>query len=234
MAYPDLFGTVNEKEVAETTAQTGTVSGIMRAEEDVFIAIKTAFEEVASIFYYSPWIHIGGDEARIDQWKNCEASMKYCYEHKLSDEHELYGHCVSRCCQMILDLNRIPVVWEGFNESTNYMIPKETIVLSWESYYQTAPTLLRDGFKIINASWQPLYIVTPQRMWETEKILNWEKNRWEHWWKKSLATKSPIVTEDSSWILGGQLCVWGDRMQPKNAYAERSDMLRDEFYNYER
>ena len=109
------------------------------------------------------------------------------------------------------------------------MIPKETVVFSWESYYQTAPSLLRDGFKIINASWQPLYIVNPALMWSTEKILDWEKNRWEHWWEKSFAYNAPIVTEESPSILGGQICVWGDRMQPSNEYAPRCEMLRDEF-----
>ncbi len=228
-AYPDLFGTVGETEGAETTAETGGVSGIMRADEKTFSIMQQIFKEVTEMFYDSPWIHIGGDEAQIDQWANCEASMQYCAEHGLSDIHELYGHCVARFSQMILDMDKIPVVWEGFSEKTNPMIPKETLVFSWESYYQIAPSLLRGGFNIINASWQPLYIVHPQRMWPTEEILDWEKNRWNHWWEKSQATKAPIVTEESPAILGGQICVWGDRMQPSNGYAPRCDMLRDEF-----
>lgn len=228
-AYPDLFGTVSETEGAETTAETGGISGIMRAQEQSFDIMQDIFKEVTEVFYDSPWIHIGGDEAQIDQWANCEASMKYCTEHGLSDIHELYGHCVARFSQMILDMGKIPVVWEGFSEKTNPMIPKETLVFSWESYYQIAPSLLRGGFNIINASWQPLYIVHPQRMWPTEEILDWEKNRWNHWWEKSQATKAPIVTEESPAILGGQICVWGDRMQPSNGYAPRCDMLRDEF-----
>ncbi len=228
-AYPELFGPISEAEGAETTAETGGVSGIMRAQEQSFDIMQDIFKEVTEVFYDSPWIHIGGDEAQIDQWANCDASMKYCTEHGLSDIHDLYGHCVARFSQMILDMDRIPVVWEGFSEKTNPMIPKETLVFSWESYYQIAPSLLRGGFNIINASWQPLYIVHPQRMWPTEEILDWEKNRWNHWWEKSLATNAPIVTEKSPAILGGQICVWGDRMQPSNGYAPRPQMLRDEF-----
>ena len=37
------------------------------------------------------------------------------------------------------------------------------------------------------------------------------------------------MTEESPSILGGQICVWGDRMQPSNEYAPRCEMLRDEF-----
>lgn len=228
-AYPELFGTTTEDKGAETTAQTGIVSGIMRTQEQTFAIMQEVFREVAEVFVDSPWIHIGGDEAQIDQWNGCEASMQYCAANGLSDIHELYGHCVARFSRMILDLGRTPVVWEGFDEKTNAMIPKETVVFSWESYYQIAPSLLKGGFRIINSSWQPLYIVNPVRMWDPETILDWEKNRWEHWWEKSQACEKPIVTDRDPAILGGQICVWGDLMQPTNAYAPRHDMLRDEF-----
>ncbi len=230
-AYPELFGPINEEDGSQTSGTTGVVSGIMRMQEQSFEIMQQLFEEVTDLFYDSPWVHIGGDEAQIDQWSKCEASMKYCADHGLSDIHDLYGHCVARFSRMILDMGRVPVVWEGFSEKTNPMIPKETLVFSWESCYQIAPLLLKGGFKIINASWQPLYIVNPEKMWPTEKILDWEKNRWENWWENSLAYKSPIVTDKDPAILGGQLCVWGDKMQPINGYAPRHDMLREEFSN---
>lgn len=232
-AYPELFGSVQDSQFEETTAQTGVVSGIMRVQEQTFDLMRDIFKELAEVFYDSPWIHIGGDEASIGQWERCTASMEYCREHGLADAHELYGHCVARISQMILDLGRTPVVWEGFSEKTNHMIPKETLVFAWESYYQTAPSLLKGGFKIINASWKPLYIVSPSpsMMWPTEEILDWDKNRWQHWWKESKAYEKPLVVDKNSDILGGQMCVWGDKMQPTNAYAPRHDMLRDEFAN---
>ncbi len=231
IAYPELFGPMSEDEGEQTSASTDIVSGIMRMQEQSFEIMQQIFKEVAEVFYDSPWIHIGGDEAKLSQWEKCDASMKYCKEKGLSDVHELYGHCVARFSRMILDLGRTPLVWEGFDEKTNPMIPKETIVFSWESYYQIAPSLLKGGFKIINSSWEPLYIVTPQRMWPTDEILGWEKNRWDHWWEVSPASKAPIETPDSSSILGGQICVWGDHMQPSKAYAPRHDMLREEFSN---
>lgn len=234
LAYPELFGAINEDEGAQTSAIAGVVSGIMRVQEQTFNMMQQVYKEITEVFYDSPWVHIGGDEAQIDQWAKCEYSMKYCSDHGLSDIHELYGHCVARFSRMILDLGRIPVVWEGFGEETNSMIPKETVVFSWESYYQLPPSLLKGGFKIINASWKPMYIVTPEKMWPTEEILHWEKNFWDHWWENSPASKAPIVTEKSSSILGGQICVWGDKLQPSNGYAPRHDMLRDEFSNIQK
>ncbi len=228
-AYPQLFGTAPESSDAQTTAQTNVVSGVMRIQEEVFDILQRMFREVAEVFPDSPWIHIGGDEADIAKWETCTISNAYREAHGLADVHELYGHCVARISQMILDMGRIPVVWEGFSEKCNPLIPKETLVFAWESYYQLAPSLLKGGFEIINASWQPLYIVSPGLMWSPEKILDWEKNVWEHWWEKSPAHIAPIEVPQDAAVAGGQLCVWGDRMQPSQAYAPRHDMLREEF-----
>lgn len=148
----------------------------MRIDETVFDRLKVMFEEVAEVFIDSPWIHIGGDEANIALWKTCAVSEAYRVAHGIDDVHELYGHCVARLAQIILNMDRTPVVWEGFSEKCNDIIPKKTLVFAWESYYQTAPLLLRGGFEIINASWQPLYIVSPERMWDPDEILKWEKN----------------------------------------------------------
>lgn len=230
-AYPELFAPIYEAGDTPAAAFHHSNSEIMRTDEQAFAAISQVFNEVADVFYNSPWIHIGGDEAKLEQWERCKASMEYCSRNGITELHALYAHCVARVSQIILDLGRVPVVWEGFSEKYNHMIPKETLVFSWESYYQTAPSLLKDGFKIINSSWQPLYIVNPERMWPAETILDWEKNRWENWWERSLAYNAPIVTDKTPSILGGQLCVWGDKMQPSNGYAPRPSMLRDEFSN---
>lgn len=227
-AYPDLFGPLPESSGAETTVQTNQISGIMWGKEEAFDALKALFSETAEFFHSSPYIHIGGDEADISQWEKQEETGKFMALHGLKDVHHLYGYMVSEMSKMILDMGKIPVVWEGFSKDYNHMIPKETLVFAWESYYQVAPDLLEGGFQIINASWQPLYIVTPKPMWDPEVILDWEKNIWTHWWPKSFAHEKPIVVPPNDAILGGQLCAWGDKMY-KTKYAPRPHMLKDEW-----
>ena len=224
-AYPELF-------MVAPSAQGDNddkAMSIMRMDEPVFDIIKAMYAEVAEVFTESPWIHIGGDEADIAKWSTCKISEAYREAHGLKDTEGLYGHCVARLAQIVLDMGRTPVAWEGFSENCNDMIPKETLVFVWESLYQTAPPLLNSGFEIINASWQPLYIVSPERMWEPDEILDWEKNIWRNWFEKSAAYASPVVVPETSAIAGGQICAWGDKMQPFWAFAPRHDMLRDEF-----
>lgn len=225
-AYPDLFRVKPDSSSEETE-----ISSIMRLQETCFETLQAMYTEVAQVFVDSPWIHIGGDEANIAAWSTCPISDAYREEHGLKDVHELYGHCVARLARMVLDLGRIPVVWEGFSEECNHMIPKETLVFAWESYYQIAPALLRGGFEIINASWQPLYIVSPARMWDPDEILKWEKNIWRNWWEKSAAYAAPVTVPEDSPVAGGQICVWCDCMQPAFSNTPRQDMLREEFAN---
>ncbi len=228
-AYPNLFGTAPKTSSQDTTAQANIVSGIMRADEVTFDTLEKMFREVADLFSDSPWIHVGGDEAAIENWEECPVSVAYREAHGLKDVHELYGHYIARLCDIIIDLDRTPVVWEGFSKKCNRLVSKKALVFAWESYYQIAPDLLEGGFDIVNVSWQPLYVIPHGKMWDPEVILDWEKNVWNHWWEKSQATEKPIEVPKDAPIHGGQMCVWCDKMQPKVAYAPRHDMIREEF-----
>lgn len=230
-AYPEIFGPPPVKTDMQTTVQDHMISGIMQAEEKVFSTLKEMFSEVVEVFSNSPYIHIGGDEADIKKWDEFAPSVEYRKSKGLQNVHELYGHYVAEVCKIVLDLNKTPVLWEGFSEECNQMIPKEALVFAWESYYQLAPQLIKGGFKIINASWKPLYVVTPTFKWDPEVILDWEKNVWTHWWEESPASVSPISVDKDAPVLGGQLCSWGDRIHPDVAYAPRADMIKEEFYN---
>ena len=213
-AYPEIFGAQR---------------GLMSAKENTFNALKIAYQEIADAFPDSPWIHVGGDEARLPLWEECAETRAYCKEHGIEDVHKLYGHYILRLIETVKEVGRTPVVWEGFSKECNDMIPKDTLVFAWESLYQTAPDLLESGFCVLNASWQPLYVVTHSKMWPTEEILDWEKNRWQNWWDQSFAYEKPIVVSPDANIGGGQMCSWGDKMTPSAAYAPREEMIREEF-----
>lgn len=191
--YPEIFGT----------------GSVLPADEAVFEALKKCFEEIAGLFPYSPYIHIGGDEAKIDGWKICEKTQRYCAAHNIEGLQHLYAHYVQRCAEMIFDLGRTPIVWEGFRQKYNYLIPKDTLVISWENYYQTADELAKAGFTLINCSWKPLYIVSPSICWPASEILKWDTHQWNHKWELSSAYHGLRIDSNFK-VLGGQLCAWGD------------------------
>ncbi len=197
LKYGDVFGT----------------SGIMDASDDAFSALETIYREASELFPNSKYIHVGGDEAILGRWSDSEKTSSYMKENGIPDLVSLYGHYVGRICSYILKLGRIPIVWEGFGKSANGLVPKETLVISWENHYQSANDLVDSGFTILNASWRPLYVVSPWQKWSQSEILGWDKYSFDHWWEKSMAYEHGVSVPKTSPVDGGMLCAWGDYLK---------------------
>lgn len=195
--YPEVFGS----------------HGITDASEETFSALGTLYCEAASLFKYSDYIHIGGDEAVLGRWGDSERTKEYMKKNKISDFVELYGHYVGRICRAVLDMGKTPIVWEGFHKESNALVPKDALVIAWESHYQLAPELCEAGFEILNASWKPMYVVSPWQKWSQREILGWNKYTWDHWWEGSAAYKNKIVLDRGAPVRGGILCAWGDYLK---------------------
>ena len=212
--YPEIFALSLDKESGSSFVTEGgavvTADNIICAgSQRVDDAICALLGEICEMFPESPYIHIGGDEANIKAWSACNECVRYMAEHNLEDVYELYSDFVGRVARTVIALGRTPIVWEGFPNRGVQHIPKETIVVAWESYYQLANELLDNGFRVINGSWQPLYIVPSYKTrWGVEEILNWNVYNWQHWWSESAATRSPINVEPTDRVLGAQISAW--------------------------
>ena len=207
--YPELFGN----------------TGVLPACPEVFDALRVIFGEVAEMFPHSPWIHIGGDEASIGAWENCPRTQAYMKENGIADIHEMYAEYIRVLTEMIFDLGRTPVVWEGFGKAYNDRIDRRTVVIAWESYYQPAYDLAAAGFTLINCSWKPLYIVTPRTCWSPEEIAAHDPWKWDHWWEKSAAYPDGYRIDRKYPVLGCQICAWGDAIA---GWEDWEDGIRQE------
>ncbi len=213
-AYPEVFGN-NFKDGCKTTivTESGSVidSGniICAGNPKAMEGVAALMKEVIEMFPESPYIHIGGDEANIGAWNECEDCVQYMKDNNIEDEYELYSDFIGRVAQCILDNGKVPIVWEGFPVKGAERVPKETIVIAWESHYHMAYELLDEGFNIINCSWQPLYIVPGAGLrWNPYDIMAWNVYNWQHWWPNSVALLNPINVAPTDAVLGGQLCSW--------------------------
>ena len=194
--YPEIFGG----------------NGILCAEEKTFAALDVLYGELCDLFPDTPYVHIGGDEARIKHWLDCDGCRAWQEANGLKDEKEMYSEYVHRLTEMILSRGKTPVVWEGFPKEGNERIDKRTLVFSWENYYQPATDLAAGGFTLINAAWKPNYIVAPVTSWTPEEILDCDIYTFRHWWVKSVAFEKEIRLPETTPVIGGQLCAWGDRL----------------------
>lgn len=211
--YPEVFaneldgegGTIVTEEGVTVTARNIVCAGKASATEASVALLK----EIGELFPDAPYIHIGADEANIKAWNHCAACRNYMKAHHISDVYELYAEFAGRLARAVLEMGRTPIVWEGFPKQGAHHIPKETVVISWENKYNFTQDLLDDGFRIINCSWQPLYIVAnPDHRWGPRHLIDWNIHRWEHWWEHSAATLNPVCIQPTDQLLGAQVCCW--------------------------
>lgn len=204
--YPEVFAI---SPISQENGAPDAGSIVCGGRQETMDAIRTLLGEICEMFPDAPYIHIGGDEANIKAWNNCADCKAYMEQQGIKDEKELYSDFVSRVTRMVLDLGRTPIVWEGFPKEGADRIPRETIVVAWESYYHMVYDLLAAGFKVINAAWQPLYVVPRRELnWGPKELLNWNVYNWQHWWPNSSAYLNPIHVAPTEQVLGAQLCVW--------------------------
>ncbi len=216
--YPEVFGDRSTAEGGVFYNESGDVidnKALLCAGCDRAVnGVKTLLREITELFPEAPYIHIGGDEANIALWDQCEDCRAYMKENGIDDVYGLYSDYVGRIASYVLSLGKTPIVWEGFPEKGSEKIPPETIVISWENHYQTTEQLLKEGFRLINASWKPLYIVPSLCMpagdvyWNAKDIYEWNVYNWQHWWKHSSATLNPVTVAPTEQVIGAMLCAW--------------------------
>ena len=142
-----------------------------------------------------------------------EAEKDFMAKNNLIDHEDIYNYFIVRMNEIVKKHGKQTLVWEGFKGqgSENVPIPHDITVFAWESMYQRPDSLLKNGYTMINASWQPLYIV-PKRSWEPEYIYNWNIWRFENWWDKA-PSYNPIQLDSTTQIIGAQMCAWENKPQ---------------------
>lgn len=199
------------------------VSGYLGAiESDYEVAAPENYEKIGvivtdmmEVFASSPYFHIGGDESG--------AGRRLVPFLQAMNKH-------------VRKAGRRLMVWEGFHGAPTRALPAtgedHIIVMAWESTYNAPWDLLNAGYKLINASWRPLYVVgtgnpihpgaSSGRKFPPEEIYHWDKNTFMHWepGRPVYEDSGPRdeVEGDHEWsatligkenqIMGGQLLFW--------------------------
>ena len=211
--YPEIFG-VNNK-MLQTNPWKSNVINI--GSEKVYDAIDQLIGEIIEVFDTSPYFHIGGDEANLDLYKNVPEINSFMRKNNLgTDVHELFRYFLVRMNKIVKKHNKKMFLWEGFRREGKIEIPRDVVVFAFETMYHLPSHLIEDGFTVVNTSWTPLYLVNGgvkqprarRAVWSPEKIYSWNIWRWEHWWYKTPVYKNPMQLEETSQIIGGQMCSW--------------------------
>lgn len=105
----------------------GVFKDIYCPSEATFNFLQDVLTEVMEIFP-GKYIHIGGDEAPKDRWKESKLAQDMIRQHNLKDEHGLQSYFISRIEKFLNSKGRAIIGWDEILEGG--LAPNAT-VMSW-------------------------------------------------------------------------------------------------------
>lgn len=107
-----------------------TRSAFCASREENYALLDDILREVCELFP-SQYIHIGGDEVDMSQWKRCPDCIKLMADNKMSTTSELQRYFMSRLTDILAKYGKLPAVWnEAIDGGT---LDEQTLVYGWES-----------------------------------------------------------------------------------------------------
>ncbi len=178
------------------------------SKEGVWEFFEKLIKEVAELFPYSEYIHIGSDELefrdiaipRFCHWAECPDCAALREREGLSDMREEFYYVIERLHRIVKANGKKMMMWnDQIDVSKDVPISRDILIEFWRIANEgrgpregcTFEKLLEKGFKVVNAYY-------PYTYFDIEKYLSAEK----------LKTWTPFNEGYSEQIIGGEACAW--------------------------
>jgi len=209
--YADERGVTIVPEISGPGAHSGPLRGIWGRgntldvwNEKTYEGLSVLIGEAAAVFKSSPYIHLGGDEGVFKHLG--QSPEEKAYMESKGVKGGPLNYYLRRMDEIVKKNGKKTICWEGFGGDGGGL-PKDIIVMPYESQFNPADSLVKHGFSVINTAWKPLYVVNG-RKWEPEYIYDsWNMRLWEH----HVNLKCHIQLKESDPVIGAQLCAWEQR-----------------------
>ena len=152
-----------------------TRSAFCASREENYALLEDILREVCELFP-SKYIHIGGDEVDMSQWKRCPDCTKLMADNKMSATSELQRYFMSRLTDILAKYGKLPAVWnEAIDGGT---LNEQTLVYGWESVKECR-TSAAQGYQTVVMPGQYFYFDMKQSSREDghdwAAIFDWTK-----------------------------------------------------------
>ncbi len=171
-------------------------------------------DEMSATFDRSPYLHLGGDEAWYpDAQQDPHMAQAMTRLGEGASPAEVFADFVGFAAERVLARGKTPVVWEGFGRTdfARKRIPRETVVIAWEGHYYPPEQLVADGYRVVNAGWDPLYVVhhypfPAMTLAPLPRLYAFDPNVFGH----VVGPQGPLRVDLSPHgsVMGGLLCWW--------------------------
>lgn len=200
---PEVFDSLDED------GNSRRINVMNMGNEKMYEVLDVIVGEIAEVFASSPYIHIGCDEVWLERVDKTPEAKEYMERHGLGGGYEMYLYHIIRMNEKVKARGKQTIVWEGFHNdgSDNVKIPKDIIVMPFENRENPASNLVRNGYRVINTAWSPLYITRWLRF-NPEMVYDWNAFRFGRFPSDGFDFISWDVIEPTPLVLGAQVCNW--------------------------
>ena len=160
--------------------------------------LEQLLTEMIAVFQSTPYVHIGGDEA-------------------YGVPEELQRDLVNHLHRFVKTLGKRSLVWEGprLGEGDN-KVDEDVVHLNWRTINFPAGEMLAAGYKVVNAAWDPLYVVDhyPRTMFtavDVKRCFEWDRRVFAHVNPGIPTFARPHRVETTDGILGFCMPWWEGR-----------------------
>jgi hexosaminidase len=175
------------------------------ANPKAYEGLATLIGEMCEVFKSSPYFHIGADEPRLDRCSVSPQFKPFLEKHGLKDEYDLYCYFIGEMAKIVRKNGRQPLAWGDFppGGTERAKIPNDIIALCWRNGSDAARGYTAQGYEVVNATWNPLYVVNA-----TLKNLDPQDKGPETIYGWNLFQFDQFKLEPTPKVLGAQICAW--------------------------
>lgn len=206
-AYPELGNGLHAPAVRSTW---GVSTQILNVSPVAFAFVEEVLTEVLALFP-SPWIHLGGDEVPLEEWRaspaaRVEAARRGCAVEGLQHVWTQHG------AAWLAARGRRLVGWDEIHERSGAALPSGSTVMAWRDE-RHGVAAAQAGFPVVMAPMRPTYLDYAQRVEERldgDTITPGAANTLEDGaaWEPVPAALRGSPAADR--VLGGQCQVWSE------------------------
>lgn len=128
-AYPELGNTDVPGYAPKVSTEWGVHEYILAPRPETFCFLDVVLGEVCELFPQAPYIHIGGDEAPVKQWRESPAAQAFMRREEMTKEREIQHYFTHRVSDMLRRRGRAFIGWDEILEDP--YLPARAIVMVW-------------------------------------------------------------------------------------------------------
>ena len=152
-----------------------TRSAFCASKEDNYLLLDDILREVCELFP-SRYIHIGGDEVDMSQWRRCPDCNALMQKRGMTTIVELQQYFMSRVAEILVRYDKLPAVWNEAIEGGK--LTAETRVYGWEGVKECRASAA-EGYSTVVMPGEYFYFDMKQSARETghdwAAIFDWSK-----------------------------------------------------------